>query len=386
MMAIVSGLVCIAAGLAHLGFVIELLSKPIRYGYMNGIALSVFLSQIPRMFGFSISAEGPLRRIWAIVKAVTAGETRFATLLIGVITLVAILLLKRWPRIPGVLVGVVGATVAVALFDLGAKAGVSVIGPLPQGLPTPSIPLIDAAAITQVLIGGFTVALISVADNSVLSRVYAIKTGTRVDPNQEMVGLGAANIAAGLFQGFPVSSSSSRTAVAVEAGAKTQFAGVVGAIAIAILLMLAPMLLQNLPHTALAAVVIAAAIGMVEVADLRRIYRIQRWEFWLSIVCFAGVATLGPIPGIALAIVIAVIEFLWDGWRPHSAFSDASIRSRAITTSRAMSMCDGFPGWCFSAGMPHCSSPMPNCSAIGSCMPFPSPPRRYGDSWSLPNR
>jgi len=319
MMAIVSGLVCIAAGLAHLGFVIELLSKPIRYGYMNGIALSVFLSQLPKMFGFSISAEGPLRRIWAIVQSVIAGETRGVTLVIGVATLVTILVLKRWPRIPGVLVAVVGATLVVAIFDLGARFGVSVIGPLPQGLPKPSIPLIDAGAITQVLIGGFAVALISVADTSVLSRVYAIKTGIRVDPNQEMVGLGASNIAAGLFQGFPISSSSSRTAVAEAAGARTQITGVVGAIAIALLLLLAPMLLQNLPNTALAAVVIASAIGLVEVADLRRIYRIQRWEFWLSIVCFAGVAIFGAIPGIALAIVIAVIEFLWDGWRPHFA-------------------------------------------------------------------
>jgi len=134
-----------------------------------------------------------------------------------------------------------------------------------------------------------------------------------------MVGLGIANLAAAFFQGFPISSSSSRTPVAEAAGAKTQLTGVVGAISIAVLLMLAPQLLQNLPHTALAAVVIAAAIGLIEVSDLRRIYRIQRWEFWLSMACFAGVAVFGAIPGIALAIVIAVIEFLWDGWRPHSA-------------------------------------------------------------------
>jgi MFS superfamily sulfate permease-like transporter len=133
------------------------------------------------------------------------------------------------------------------------------------------------------------------------------------------VGLGVANLAAGFFQGFPISSSSSRTPVAEAAGARTQLTGVVGALAIAMLLMLAPELLQHLPNTALAAVVIASAIGLIEVADLRRIYRIQRWEFWLSMVCFAGVAVFGAIPGIALAIVIAVIEFLWDGWRPHSA-------------------------------------------------------------------
>ena len=134
-----------------------------------------------------------------------------------------------------------------------------------------------------------------------------------------MIGLGAANLAAGLFQGFPISSSSSRTPVAEASGAKTQLTGVVGAVAVALLLLFAPNLLKNLPSSALAAVVIAAAIGLFEFADLRRIFRIQRWEFWLSIVCFVGVAVLGAIPGIGIAIVIAVIEFLWDGWRPHSA-------------------------------------------------------------------
>jgi MFS superfamily sulfate permease-like transporter len=167
--------------------------------------------------------------------------------------------------------------------------------------------------------GGAAVALVSFADTSVLSRTYAARLGTPVDPNQEMVGLGLANLAAAFFHGFPISSSSSRTPVAEAAGARTQLTGVVGAVAIALLLLFAPGLLRHLPQTALAAVVIASAIGLIEVSDLRRIYRIQRWEFWLSIVCFAGVAVFGAIPGIALAIVIAVIEFLWDGWRPHSA-------------------------------------------------------------------
>jgi MFS superfamily sulfate permease-like transporter len=161
--------------------------------------------------------------------------------------------------------------------------------------------------------------MVAFADTSVLSRTYAAKTGSRVDPNQEMVGLGAANLAAGLFQGFPISSSSSRTPVAEASGSKTQMTGVVGAVSVALLLLTAPNLLENLPTSALAAVVIAAAIGLFEFHDLRRIYRIQRWEFWLSIVCFLGVAVFGVIPGIALAIVISVIEFLWDGWRPHHA-------------------------------------------------------------------
>jgi MFS superfamily sulfate permease-like transporter len=194
-----------------------------------------------------------------------------------------------------------------------------VLGSLPQGLPAFAIPWITHADIGPVLIGGLAVALVSFADTSVLSRSYAARTRSYVDPNQEMVGLGAANLAAGFFQGFPISSSSSRTPVAEAAGARTQLAGVVGALSVALLLLVAPDLLQHLPSSALAAVVIASAIGLIEVADLRRIFRIQRWEFWLSIACTVGVAVLGAIPGIGLAIVIAVIEFLWDGWRPHSA-------------------------------------------------------------------
>jgi high affinity sulfate transporter 1 len=319
MMAVVSGVVCVAAGLARLGFITELLSKPIRYGYMNGIALTVLLSQVPKLFGFSITAKGPLRQAWGIIDKVLAGNTNVAALAIGGSTLALILLLKRRPRVPGILIAMVVATVVVAAFHLATRAGVSVLGPLPRGLPAPRLPLIHVADLVPTLTGGVAVALVAFADTSVLSRTYAARLRTPVDPNQEMVGLGVANLAAAFFQGFPISSSSSRTPVAEAAGARTQLTGVVGALAIALLLVLAPNLLQHLPHTALAAVVIASSIGLVEVSDLRRIYRIQRWEFWLSMVCFAGVAVLGALPGIALAIVIAVIEFLWDGWRPHSA-------------------------------------------------------------------
>ncbi len=319
MMAIVSGAVCILAGIARLGFITELLSKPIRYGYMNGIALTVLISQLPKLFGFSIESEGPLRNIWAIASAVMEGKVNWTTFVVGGLTLAAILLLKRWPRLPGILIAVVGATVAVGVLDLATRAGVKVLGSLPQGLPGFAIPWITSADIVPVLIGGCAVALVSFADTSVLSRVYAARTRTYVNPNQEMVGLGIANLAAGFFQGFPISSSSSRTPVAEAAGAKTQLTGVVGALAVALLLVVAPDLLQHLPSSALAAVVIASAIGLIEITDLRRIYRIQRWECWLSIVCTVGVAVFGAIEGIGLAIVIAVIEFLWDGWRPYSA-------------------------------------------------------------------
>jgi high affinity sulfate transporter 1 len=319
MMAIVSGTVCILAGIARLGFVTELISKPIRYGYMNGIALTVLISQLPKLFGFSIDSEGPLRSLWAIAGAILEGRTNWVAFGVGLATLMVILLLHNNKRLPGILIAVVGATALVGVLGLAARYGVAILGPLPQGLPGFAVPWIAYSDIVPVLIGGCAVALVSFADTSVLSRAYAARLGTHVNPNQEMVGLGAANLATGFFQGFPISSSSSRTPVAEAAGARTQLTSVVGALAIAALLLVAPNLLQYLPTAALAAVVIAAAIGLIEVTDLRRIYRIQRWEFWLSIVCFIGVAVLGVIPGIGLAIVVAIAEFLWDGWRPHSA-------------------------------------------------------------------
>ena len=319
MMAVVSGTVCIVAGLTRLGFITDLLSKPIRYGYMNGIALTVLISQLPKMFGFSVEDAGPLRKLMAIVEAVLVGKANWTAFGVGAGTLAVILVLKGHKRVPGILIAVVGATVVVGGLGLAARAGVPVIGSLPQGLPAFAVPWINYDDIERLLIGGCAVALVSFADTSVLSRTYAARTGAYVNPNQEMVGLGVANLAAGFFQGFPISSSSSRTPVAEAAGAKSQVTGVVGAMGVALLLVAAPGLLRYLPGSALAAVVIASAIGLFEFRDLRRIYRIQPWEFWLSVLCLVGVAVFGAIPGIGLAIVIAVIEFLWDGWRPHHA-------------------------------------------------------------------
>ena len=319
MMAVVSGVFCIVAGLARLGFITELLSKPIRYGYMNGIALTVLVSQMPSLFGFTVDASGLLGSTQAFAEELVAGKTNLTALGIGVGTLMVIWAGRRSARLPGVLLAVVLATAVVSVFDLADHAGVTVLGALPQGMPAFAWPWLTTADIAPVLLGGLAVALVSFADTSVLSRTYAARAGRPVDANQEMVGLGVANLAAGLFQGLPISASASRTPVAEAAGAQTQLAGVVGAVAVAALLVFAPSLLRNLPTAALAAVVIASAIALIEIADLRRIYRIQRWEFWLSVGCLVGVALFGALPGIGLAIAAAIIEFLWDAWRPHSA-------------------------------------------------------------------
>ena len=320
MMAIVSGVVCIVAGLARLGFITELAlqAHPLRIHERN----SAYGANQPTAQAFRLLD----RRRWTIERAMGDSASDFERKSqldsicgwrghVGGHSCTE----EQHARARNINCSARRDTQSLVYWILAARANLSVLGPLPQGLPTFTIPWISYADIGPVLIGGLAVALVSFADTSVLSRVYAARTRTNVDPNQEMVGLGAANLAAGFFQGFPISSSSSRTPVAEAAGARTQLTGVVGALSVALLLLVAPNLLQNLPSAALAAVVIASAIGLFEITDLIRIFRIQPWEFWLSIVCFLGVAVFGAIPGIGLAVVIAIIEFLWDGWRPHSA-------------------------------------------------------------------
>ena len=320
MLALLSGALCMLAGFARFGFIAELLSKPVRYGYMNGIALTVLLSQLPKLFGFSVDAEGVIAEARAFVRGVADGETNTVALVIGVACLLVILGFKRWrPQIPGVLVAVVGATVAVGVFGLAERYDLSVVGPLPKGLPSFDFPSVSADHLTALVAGAVGIALVSFADTSVLSRTFAIRGGYRVDPNQELVALGAANVAAGFFQGFSVSSSSSRTPVAEAAGARTQATGLVGALAIALMLLLFPNLLRDLPDSALAAVVISAAIGLIEAAGVRKLYRVHRTEFALSIACFLGVALLGVIEGIFIAVALSLLNFIRRAWRPHHA-------------------------------------------------------------------
>ena len=320
LLAVFSGVLCLLAGLARFGFLTDLLSKPVRYGYMNGIALTVLVSQLPKLFGFSIDAEGLIPETRAFVSGLADGEMNLAALLIGVACLGVIFAFKRWrPRVPGVLVAVIGATVVAGAFGLARRYDLAVVGPLPQGLPSFALPSVSASHLGPLLAGAFGIALVSFADTSVLSRTFAIRGGYRVDPNQELLALGAANVTAGLFQGFSVSSSASRTPVAESAGAKTQVTGLVGAMAIALMLLLFPNLVRNLPDSALAAVVISAAIGLIEVAGVRRLYRLRRTEFALSIVCFLGVALLGVIQGIFIAVGLALMDFIRRAWRPYDA-------------------------------------------------------------------
>ncbi len=320
MLAIFSGLFCILAGLARFGFITDLLSKPIRYGYLNGIALTVLVSQLPKLFGFSIRADGLVAEVVAFGRAVLGGLTNPVALALGLGCLATILGFKRWqPKVPGVLLAVVGAIVLVSVFDLAGRAGIAVVGSLPQGLPSFVFPAITLDDIRPLAAGAIAVALVSFADTSVLARTFALRGGYQTDQNQEMIALGAANVASGLFQGFSISGSASRTPVAASAGAKTQLTGLVGAVCIALLLLFAPGLLKNLPAAALAAVVITAALSIFDMPALFRLYRLSRGEFVLSLICFIAVVLLGVIQGIFIAVGVALLKLVWQAWRPYAA-------------------------------------------------------------------
>ncbi|CAB3761762.1 SulP family inorganic anion transporter [Paraburkholderia solisilvae] len=320
MLAVLSGILCVLVGLFRLGFVTDLLSKPIRDGYLNGVALTVVIGQAPKLLGFGVDGSSLPAEAAGFVRGVLDGKINWVACVLGVASLAVIFGCKRWaPRIPGILVAVAGAAVAVAVFALDRTAQVPIVGSLPRGLPHVAVPWVSLQQVIDLLPGAIAVALISLADISVLSRVFAGRTRQQVDRDQELVALGAANIVAGLFQGFPVTSSSSRTAVAESSGARSQLTGVIAALCVAALLMFAPALLRTLPTAALAAVVIAAAIGLFELRAVAALLRLRPSEFLQSIACFAGVALVGVIQGIFIAIGLALLAFVWRAWRPYDA-------------------------------------------------------------------
>ncbi len=317
MLAILVAVIMIAAGVAKLGFVADLFSKPTQIGYMNGLALTILVGQLPKLFGFSVDADGFIDELRGFVQGVADGKTVGAALAVGVSGLAIILILaKVAPKLPGVLVAVVGAIAAAVAFDLGAH-GVSLVGTLPQGFPPFTVPGVSLSDLWLLLAGALGITLVSLTDTISTSSAFAARTGQEVDANQEMIGIGTANLAAGFFQGFPVSTSGSRTAVAEQAGAKSQVTGVVGAAAIVSMLLFAPGLMKNLPQPVLASVVIAASLSLADIPATVRLWRQRRMEFGVSMAAFAGVALLGVLPGIGIAVIISILNVFRRMWMPY---------------------------------------------------------------------
>jgi high affinity sulfate transporter 1 len=324
MLAVLVGLTETGLGLGKLGFVADLLSKEVQVGYMNGLAITIIVGQLPKLFGFSTHADSFLKEVRVFVENVD--ETQTTTLIVGLAVLALLLLLPRVTnRLPAVLIGVVAATVASAVFGL-AEHGVATVGALPKGVPSPSLPWTNADDVGPLLIAAVGITLVSLTDTIATATSFAARRGDEVEPNQEMIGMGAANIAAGFFQGFAVSTSGSRTAVAEQSGAKSQLTGVVGAALVVVLLLFLNSLLSDLPQTALAAIVIVAALSLMDLGILQRYMRVRKSAFAVSLVATAGVILLGRLarnrgrshprdPALLSAQLVASRRHFGQGWR-----------------------------------------------------------------------
>jgi high affinity sulfate transporter 1 len=317
MLAIMAGTIMVLAAAAKLGFIASLLSKPTMIGYMNGLALTILAGQLPKLFGFKVSAEGLIGELSGFVSGLARGEAVPAAAVVGIVGIVVILAQQRWlPKLPGVLVMVVLSIAAARLFDL-ASHGVSLVGVLPRGFPPLTVPSVSLSDVGPLLAGAAGIALVSLADTISTASSFAARTGQEVHGNKEMIGIGAANLAAGFFQGFPVSTSGSRTAVAERSGARTQLTGVTGAALIILMIVVVPGLFQNLPQPALAAVVITAALSLADLPGSARLWRQRRAEFVLSAAAFTGVALLGVLPGIAIAVGLSILNVFRRAWWPY---------------------------------------------------------------------
>jgi high affinity sulfate transporter 1 len=316
-LAVLVGLLEIGLGLGKLGFVADLLSKEVQVGYMTGLGITIIVAQLPKLFGFSTSADNCLDELKQFAENVD--ETDTTTLLVGVAVLAVLLVLPRvTTRLPAILVAVVGANVVCAALGL-ADEGVATVGALPQGVPTPTIPWTSASDVVPLLIAAMGITLVSLTDTIATATSFAARRGDEVEPDQEMVGMGAANVAAGLFQGFAVSTSGSRTAVAEQSGAKSQATGLVGAGLVAVLLLFLNSLLADLPQTALAAVVIVAALSLMDLQALQRFLQVRPSAFTISLVATLGVMLLGVLQGIVVAVALAILLFFHRNWWPHGA-------------------------------------------------------------------
>src|SRR5690348_13468047 len=317
LLALMVAAIMIIAAVARLGFIADLISKPTMIGYMNGLALTILVGQLPKLFGFKTDAEGLISEFTAFVRGLANGEAVAAAAAVGIAGIVLILVLQRWlPKVPAVLIMVVLAIAATTVFSL-ADHGVSLVGVLPKGFPPLTIPSVRLADLGPLFAGALGIALVSLADTISTSSAFAARTGQEINGNGEMIGIGAANLAAGLFQGFPVSTSGSRTAVAERSGARTQFTGVTGAALIILMIVFVPGLFRNLPQPILSAVVSAASRCLADIPGAVRLWRQRRTEFLLSIAAFLGVVLLGVPPGIGIAVGLSILNVFRRAWWPY---------------------------------------------------------------------
>lgn len=316
-LALLVGLVCVAAFVLRLGFVADLLSYPVLIGYMAGVALIMIVSQLGTITGIHIEAEGSIGKV--VELAGRLDEVEPVTLAIGASVTVFLLVLRRLaPLAPGTLIAVIGAAAVVAIFGLEAQ-GVAVVGPVPSQLPTPGLPALGLSDVTALVGSAAAIAFVGYTDVALTGRAFAARTGETIDANREFLALGAANLASGLTGGFALSASGSRTAIIDAMRARSQVTGLVAAASVIVVVLLVPGLIALIPRAALAGIVIYAALRLIDVKGLRRLAGFRTTEFGLAMAAVVGVLVFDVLAGILVAVGLSVAELFMRVARPPAS-------------------------------------------------------------------
>ena len=314
-LALLTGGICLLGRLLRLGFLADLLSRPVLVGYMAGVAVIMMAGQLGKVTGVTVSGDGFLEQSASFVSGLAG--VRWPVVALSAVLLAGLLVLHRVaPRAPGPLIMVIAAAVVVALFSLGDD-GIEVVGAVPVGLPVPALPDLAPADVALLLVPAIGTTFVGYTDNVLTARAFAIRQGQVIDANREWTALGAANISSALLHGFPVSSSGSRTALAVSVGARTQLYSLVAVGLVLVTLVAAGPLLGVFPRPALGVLVIFAALQLIDLREMRRIARFRRSELALTLVTTLAVLGLGLIAGIGVAVGLSVVDLLRRVARPH---------------------------------------------------------------------
>ncbi len=323
-LALLAGLVSIVAGLLRLGRIARLFSSSVLLGFVFGLALIITVKQVPKVLGIEVTEEEFFRQIAQIVRELP--ETSLVTLVVGVASIAAMLVLQRFvPRLPAALAVLVGSILVSAALDLSER-GVAVVGELPSGLAPPQLPGVGWDAVPLLAAGAFGIALLAFAEAMGPAQQLAKKHGYEVDANRELVAIGAANAGAGLFQGFPIGASLSKSAANDRAGATSPMSLVVAAGTTALVALFLTPLFKDLPEAALGAIVIVAVSEMERLAPLRRLWRIRRADFVVALIALLGVLVVGILPGLGLAVAVSLGLIVWRAGEGHLELVDGAPR------------------------------------------------------------
>ena len=316
-LAILVGVLALFAFLARLGFIADLLSKPVLAGYMAGVAIIMIIGQLSKVTGVPVDGDTMPQELRSFIANI--GEISWAiTTLAGcvlVLMLVGSRIRRRWPW---PLIGIVIATLAVWAFSLDDH-GIPVVGQIPQGLPTPHLPDIDLSQLEGLLLPALGVLIVGYSDNVLTARAFADRNGYEIDANQELLALGAANAGAGVTQAFPIGSSSSRTAVNDQMGGKTQVVGIVVAAVAAIVLLFLTQPVEKLPSACLGAVIVVAAIGLVSVSDWKGLRAAGRGQVVIAVITTLVVVLVGVLEALVVAVILSILDVIARSSRPHDA-------------------------------------------------------------------